>query len=434
MGRLNRNERKVNPEGMQAKTRELRGSGILARTVCLLWMCGQGMRIHGFQLCLTLLTMAVGSFALSLTYFLGEGALTYLWQDMEQLMGTSVLVFPEVSQGSQILKKRPIPDLTFKDLEFVRKNVKDVRLIEPFYQGIKPVRYRNITRTMGVDGVNSQLSHEPIFTPISGQGFSRAGQEGLVWECLLTETAARLFETTTQSNPFIDIDGRPFQLMGVTPDPPGAEGLFRARIIIPYRCAQVLWLPPGSMGEIWVAWSNLDKMGEVIGNLRAALDKCRGPDAYSLTSSQFKIQKSRSIISNFITYGQTQGLFCIAVAFVGVINVMLTNIARRSLEFAIRITMGARHYEILVSVLMESSLLSIAGAIIGVVLSVCAAPYAAHLMQSRIQGTNELVPYYSLKGILYPVIICGVAGLIAGVIPALKARRPDVLSVLRNDA
>jgi len=174
-------------------------------------------------------------------------------------------------------------------------------------------------------------------------------------------------------------------------------------------------------------------MSETVNELHAALDRTRGPDTYFLSSSQFKIQKSRSIIANFMMYGQMQAFFCIAIAFVGVMNVMLTNTARRSNEFAIRLSMGAKQSTILTMVLLESSLLGIVGALAGIVIAACAAPYAAHILQERIKGTGELLPYYGLQGVLYPVLVCSVAGLIAGVMPAINVRKLDVLACLRNN-
>jgi putative ABC transport system permease protein len=115
-------------------------------------------------------------------------------------------------------------------------------------------------------------------------------------------------------------------------------------------------------------------------------------------------------------------------------NVMLTNTARRSNEFAVRLSMGARHYQLLAMVLLESSLLGVVGALIGVALSASLAPYAGRLLQSKINGVNQLLPYYGPKGIVYPVLVCGLAGLIAGVMPALNVRRLDVLASLRNNS
>jgi ABC-type antimicrobial peptide transport system permease subunit len=398
-------------------------------------MTAQGMWINKFQLILTLLTMAVGSLALSMTFFLGDGARIYLWHDMEQLMGSWVFAFPAASvrQDSQLLKTRLRSDFTAEDLMFVESSLTNARLVAPMFQNAESVTYRNITQVMVVDGVTLDVSREPLFCPVKGRGFSDAGRKALVWECLLTESAVRALALRLEDEPTVLVDGHPFRVKGVTQDPPGADDFLRARITVPYGSAQALWLAPGAIGEILVAWSSLDKMDDVTRELRAALEACRGPGSAFLDSSQFKIQKSRSIVANFMMYGQVQAFFCIAIAFVGVMNVMLTNTARRSNEFAIRISMGARHWEILTTILLESLLLGITGALIGVALSACLAPYAGRMLQSKINGVSELLPYYGPKGVVYPVVVCGLAGLIAGVIPALNVRRLDVLASLRNN-
>ncbi|MGA3162036.1 MAG: ABC transporter permease [Terracidiphilus sp.] len=404
-----------------------------ARALCLLIMTGEGMWINKFQLCLTLLTMAVGSFALSLTFFLGDGAKIYLFRDMEQLMGDWIIASPATHYDSAILMTRFTPDFTAEDLDFVKDKLGHTRLVEPIYQDIGTVTYHEISRTMAVDGVTAELGREPLFSPIKGRGFSESGRQLLVWECMLTESAVKVLGIDIAKNPTILIDGRPFNVVGVTPDPPDSDSIFRSRIIVPYSCAQELWIPAGTVGKILVAWSSPQFMSETVSGLHAALDSCHGPDTYFLSSSQFKIQKSRSIIANFMMYGQMQAFFCIAIAFVGVMNVMLTNTARRSNEFAIRLSMGARQSTILTMVLLESSLVGIAGAVAGIIIAACAAPYAAHILQQKINGTGELLPYYGVQGFLYPVLVCSLAGLIAGIMPAINVRKLDVLACLRNN-
>jgi hypothetical protein len=235
--------------------------GLTARLLCLLIMTGQGIWTNKFQLFLTLLTMAVGSFALSLTFFLGDGARIYLWQDMEQLMGSWVVASPSAHFDSDILKIRRNADFTPGDIQFVKQHLKSARLVERFYQGSVPVSYRNVSRGMAIDGVTIDLSREPLFVPTKGHSFSEAGYQILVWECLLTESAVRALGIEIADNPTILIDGRPFHVVGVTPDPPGADDIFRPRITVPYSCARALWLPPtrsvksSSPGEISTPWT-----------------------------------------------------------------------------------------------------------------------------------------------------------------------------------
>jgi hypothetical protein len=406
--------------------------GWTARALCLLTMTSEGMWINKFQLCLTLLTMAVGSFALSLTFFLGDGARIYLWRDMEQLMGNWIIALP-AHYDSAILKTRFTAEFTGQDFDFVKSQLHHTRLVEPMYQGTATVIYRNINRTMAIDGVTPELGREPLFLPIHGQGFSDGGSQMFVWECMLTESAVKVLGIDVDKDPTILIDNRSFHVVGVTPDPPDADDVMRARITVPYRGAQELWIPAGTVGQILVAWSAPEYMSETVSELHLALDNCRGPKTYFLSSSQFKIQKSRSIIANFMMYGQMQAFFCIAIAFVGVVNVMLTNTARRSNEFAIRLSMGAQQSTILTMVLLESSLLGIVGALAGIIMAACSAPFAAHILQQKIDGAGDLVPYYGLQGFLYPVLLCSMAGLIAGVMPAIRVRKLDVLACLRNN-
>ena len=408
------------------------GGGRAARTLCLLMMTGEGMWINKFQVVLTLLTMAVGSLALSLTYFLGDGARLYLWRDMEQLMGNWIIASPAARYDSRMLKSRLSSEFTSGDLEFARDNVRHARLVEPLYQGTVSVDFGAIDRTMVVDGVTATLGREPLFRPRYGRGFSDEGWRTMVWECMLTESAVTSLGIDPGRDATVLVDNHPFRVVGVTPDPPDADPILRSRVIVPYGSAQELWIPFGTVGEILVAWSSPQFMNEVVDDLHRALDTCRGEETYFLSSSQFRILKSRSIIANVMVYGQMQALFCIAIAFVGVMNVMLTSTARRSNEFAIRLSMGAKQATILTIVLLESCFIGLAGALLGIALSAAVAPYAAGVLQVKINGASRLLPYYGLRGVLLPLLVCGLAGLAAGIMPALRVRKLDVLACLRN--
>jgi len=408
-------------------------NGALARLVCLLKMSHGGILSGRFQFSVTILTMAVGAFTLSLTFFLGDGARLHMWRDMEQLMGSWAIATGTAHLDSRLLKERLSPDFTPQDLDFVRGRLDgQARIVEPIFQSQVMVTYRNRSRTMAIDGITAPLAREALFMPEEGRSLSADAHQSMIWECMLTKSAGRVLGVDIGQDANIIIDGRFFRIVGITPDPPDADDYFRPRITVPYDSARALWLPAQSVGEILVAWYSADRMNETVNRLRSALDDCRGADTYYLSSSEFKIQKSRSIVASFVRYGEMEALFCIIVAFVGVLNVMLTNTFRRSSEFAIRISMGATHRQLLATVLLESSLLGLIGGSIGIFISACIAPYAAGILQAKIDYASALTPAYGPNGILYPLLVCGLAGLIAGIVPALNVRRLDVLASLRN--
>ena len=66
--------------------------------------------------------------------------------------------------------------------------------------------------------------------------------------------------------------------------------------------------------------------------------------------------------------------------------------------------------------------------------AVVLAPHLTGLLAARIPQAGLLVPLYCPQGFLYPFLVCGVCGLVAGWLPALRAGRTDVLAALRAEA
>ena len=71
------------------------------------------------------------------------------------------------------------------------------------------------------------------------------------------------------------------------------------------------------------------------------------------------------------------------------------------------------------------------GALLGIALGVVSAPLVCRLLAGHIPGAGLLQPAFSLRGILFPLVICGVCALVAGILPALNVRKIDVLASLR---
>ena len=408
--------------------------GRLAQVFCFLGMLFQGMRSNRFQLVLTVMTMSIGSIALSLTLFLGEGALQRLWSDMETMMGSWVIAYYDAGIDQHLLQERARPEFTSGDLAYVARNVTQAKFVAPIYMSGQPIQYRDVTREMPLEGITETLGRENLYRPLKGTGMSPSAYRGLTWECLVTETAAAELQVRLEGDPVIIIHRQPFKIKGIVPDPPRVAKRFQGRVIVPYESARILWLSPGTIGNIIVGWKSAEDMQSVVLQLRQALDQCRGPKTYYLSSSQFSIEKSKNIVANFMAFGAAQAMFCIIVASVGVLNVMLTNVAHRMHEFSIRISMGATKNEILRSVVLESCLIAMLGALCGVVVAIISAPYLGHVISMRIPEAARLRPVYTFGGLVYPFVVCGICGLIAGVLPAIRVRRLDVLAALRLEA
>ncbi|MBC8124871.1 MAG: FtsX-like permease family protein, partial [Candidatus Kapabacteria bacterium] len=119
----------------------------------------------------------------------------------------------------------------------------------------------------------------------------------------------------------------------------------------------------------------------------------------------------------------------------GIMNIMYVSVTERTKEIGIRKAIGARRSSILTQFLIESALLCLAGALIAFPIAqtiVGSAQYIAQhvLDQDWATVVSPFVPL-GLLGIAIGVSI--IVGLVAGILPAIKASGLDPVEALRSE-
>jgi ABC-type antimicrobial peptide transport system permease subunit len=384
------------------------------------------------QTVLTIVTMAVGSFALAVTVFVGDGALSSLWKDLDQLMGNRLDIYSDVGPNESIYKKRPFFEFTETDIQELHRKLPWVKFVEPMFNGRMKIFGNYNYQVLQIDGLSKGIQREPMYLPLKGRGFSKVGISGFVMECMLTETAARLLKVDLALNNRVSTERDELTVVGIVKDPPETDLRFSARMILPYYTARSLWGELDKISTIVLCWGSPEDSQRTVEAVQEILSETRGPGTYFLSSSMFRVNKGRSIIDKFMIFGTFQSLFSILIASIGVINVMLTNIVRRGQEFAIRISFGASLKELSVLVLIESLLLGLAGALIGILIAVILTPQLAMLISSNIREIEGLKYAYSMRGFFLPLAVCGFSSIFAGISPAIRVAKLDILTSLRN--
>jgi putative ABC transport system permease protein len=115
----------------------------------------------------------------------------------------------------------------------------------------------------------------------------------------------------------------------------------------------------------------------------------------------------------------------LVVGGIVIMNIMLVAVAERTREIGIRKSLGARRRDILVQFLIESSTLSMAGAVAGILLGI---------------GIAELITKFSFMPVnivpwsIWLAVAMGAGvGVVAGVYPATRAARLDPITALRQE-
>ncbi len=116
-------------------------------------------------------------------------------------------------------------------------------------------------------------------------------------------------------------------------------------------------------------------------------------------------------------------LISLIVGAIGIANVMLVSVTERTREIGIRMAVGARGRDVLFQFLTEAVVLASVGGVIGLVLGVGISKW----MATKFDWPSLLSPPVMAATML----LAGLAGVVAGFYPALRASRLDPFEALR---
>lgn len=136
-----------------------------------------------------------------------------------------------------------------------------------------------------------------------------------------------------------------------------------------------------------------------------------------------KQQQRTNDIFNYVL-GAIAGI-SLLVGGIGIMNIMLASVLERIKEIGLRLSLGAKKFDIINQFLFEAMMISVSGGLLGVILGISIA-----LLVSSFADIPTIITFSSI------ILSFGVAasvGLIFGIAPARKAARQDPIQSLRYE-
>jgi len=384
---------------------------------------------------LTVLGIVIGVAAVIAMLGIGNGTKQSITQQIEKL-GTNVLF---VNPGGDVDNPEP---LTLKDVAAIQDKNKapSVLRVAPIIQGQVNVAVPGNDTTTSLIAVTPeyfQVQNVEVAEGIAINQRQVANYETVV--LLGTDVAKTLFNRATDLiGEKVRLNGEVFTVIGVLKEQGGTSfGSSDNRVLVALSAAQVRLVHrsmPDEVDLLYVQATSSDTvqpaMDEISQIIRSRHRRNMGKDDFEIRSTQSFLETASTITGIMTAFlGGIAGV-SLLVGGIGIMNIMLVTVVERTREIGLRKAVGARRLEILIQFLLESSLLSMSGGVIGILLG-----YAISFLIGQLASMSgtPINPAITLDSIVLATLFSMAVGIFFGIYPANRAAQLEPVEALRSE-
>lgn len=394
--------------------------------------------LHKLRTVLALFGIIIGIAAVVLVGATLEVVRESVVRSTASTFGTDNFLISQVGSVGNLSRKalaeklRKNPEIYRREAERLAEQIEPYARTAPVLQNFSDVKAGNRTfLTAQIIGSiptiqairNIKLSSGRFYTEIESQ---RSKGVAVIGQALVD----KLFLEVDPLGKQVRIEGRLFVVIGVEERQGSSLGSSLDRNVhIPLGAYEKIWGSRNSV-DFYVQPKDPDRFDEIRETARFHLRILRRlkPNA----SDNFDIlmpEANRDFLAQIVDMVGIAIIpitsVALIVAGIVVMNMMLVSVTERTREIGIRKSLGARNSDILIQILLESTILTVLGGVAGLLISHLTAFGLGKIFDSKVS--------IQLEYVLMALAVTAIIGIGAGIFPALMASRMPPVKALGSE-
>lgn len=389
-------------------------------------------KFRGF---LTMLGIIIGVGSVITMLAIGQGSKKSIQAEISEMGSNMIMIHPgEDMRGGVRLSADDMQTLKVKDFEDIRQECGHVSLVSPSVNSTGQAVYGANNTPTSVYGVNEEFLDIRGYKVQDGDIFSEQDIKTAAKVCLVGKTVIdQLF--TNGENPVgkvIRFGSIPFRIVGVLESKGyNSMGMDQDNLIItPYTTVIKRILAVTYLQEIVCSALSEEYTDEAISEITDVLR--RNHKLKEADDDDFNIRSQQELSSMMTSTSDMMSTLLAAVAGIsllvggiGIMNIMYVSVTERTKEIGLRMSIGAKGRDILAQFLIEATLISITGGLLGVILGVA----ASYIVKAVLSYPILIQPW----SIVVSFLVCTIIGIFFGWYPARKASNLDPIEAIRYE-